>query len=227
MNDDYLNLKGLKQFLDRLKALFVTKTDIHGLKGEDGVSITSVEQTTFSASDDGINTITVTLSDGTQSTFNIKNGSKGSTGAKGDTGAAGANATTTAVATTSANGLMSKEMVQKLGAIDGITSDINSESNSIAASSKMVHDLNSSLKNLFVTRTITKSITVQYLQQILIPITTISSYTPIAISGHQIDYRIKTYGMSIVGSNISIPASSADGTQVTANVTFNILYTKS
>ena len=83
------------------------------------------------------------------------------------------------------------------------------------------------LTNLFATRTITKSITVQYLQQILIPITAVSGYTPIAISGQQIDYRIKTYGASIVGSNISIPASSVDGTQVTANVTFNVLYTKS
>ena len=35
-----------------------------------------------------------------------------------------------------------------VGAINGITSDINSESTTIAASSKMVHDLNASLSNL-------------------------------------------------------------------------------
>lgn len=55
---------------------------------------------------------------------------------------------TYSIATTAANGLMSKEMVQKLGKIDGITSDINSESDTIAASSKMVHDLYSNLSEL-------------------------------------------------------------------------------
>lgn len=194
-----------------------------GSTGPQGVSVTKVEQTTTSTSDAGENVITVTLSNGTTSTFKVKNGSKGSTGAtgakgatgatgtrgsmiywgtaitgtsttatifsssgissalindlyintsnwniyqcttagatsvakwvykgniKGAKGATGTNATTTAVATKTANGLMSKEMVQKLGAIDGITSDINSESDSIAASSKMVHELNSNLSEL-------------------------------------------------------------------------------
>ena len=63
--------------------------------GEDGVSITSVEQTTISTADGGNNVITVTLSDGQTSTFTVKNGSKGSQGIqgekgdKGDTGATG------------------------------------------------------------------------------------------------------------------------------------------
>ena len=67
-----------------------------GPQGEDGVSITSVEQTTTSSADGGSNVVTVTLSDGTKSTFTVKNGSKGSQGDKGDkgdTGATGANGT--------------------------------------------------------------------------------------------------------------------------------------
>lgn len=57
-----------------------------GDTGPQGVSISSVKQTTSSTADGGTNVVTVTLSDGTKSTFNIKNGSKGSTGAKGDKG---------------------------------------------------------------------------------------------------------------------------------------------
>ena len=41
-----------------------------------------------------------------------------------------------------------KILATNVGAIRGITSDINSESTAIAASSKMVHDLNSNLNNL-------------------------------------------------------------------------------
>ncbi len=54
-----------------------------GAKGEDGTSITSVQQTTTSSSDGGTNVIKVTLSDGSSSTFQVKNGSKGSAGANG------------------------------------------------------------------------------------------------------------------------------------------------
>ena len=53
------------------------------------VGITSIKQTTTSTADGGNNVITATLDNGTTETFNIKNGSKGSTGSKGDTGAAG------------------------------------------------------------------------------------------------------------------------------------------
>ena len=69
-----------------------------GPKGEDGVGIASVVQTTTSSADGGSNVMTVTLSDGTKSTFTVKNGSKGSQGEqgpkgdkgdKGDTGAEG------------------------------------------------------------------------------------------------------------------------------------------
>ena len=57
--------------------------------GEDGVGILSVAQTTKSTEDDGVNVITVTLTDGSKYTFEVENGSKGSKGDKGDTGAKG------------------------------------------------------------------------------------------------------------------------------------------
>lgn len=61
-----------------------------GADGSDGVGIVSIEQTTTSPDDSGNNVVTVILSDGTVSTFKVKNGSKGSVGANG---ANGANAT--------------------------------------------------------------------------------------------------------------------------------------
>lgn len=54
-----------------------------GEKGEDGVGIASVEQTTTSTEDGGTNIITVTKTDGTTSTFSVKNGSAGSSGSGG------------------------------------------------------------------------------------------------------------------------------------------------
>lgn len=66
-----------------------TGTDTHavldfiipkGDAGKNGVSVSSVAQTTTSTADGGTNVVTVTLSDDTKSTFNVKNGSKGSTG---------------------------------------------------------------------------------------------------------------------------------------------------
>jgi hypothetical protein len=60
-----------------------------GPAGADGISVSSVKQTTTSDADGGSNVVTVTLSNGTTSTFTVKNGSKGSTGATGATGAAG------------------------------------------------------------------------------------------------------------------------------------------
>ena len=58
--------------------------------GADGVGIQSVEQTTTSAEDGGTNVITVTKTDGTTSTFQVKNGSKGSDGVPGADGKDGA-----------------------------------------------------------------------------------------------------------------------------------------
>lgn len=59
---------------------------VESINGADGIGIQSVEQTTTSTEDGGANIITVTKTDGTSSTFTVRNGSKGSTGA---TGAAG------------------------------------------------------------------------------------------------------------------------------------------
>ena len=60
-----------------------------GEQGESGVGIRSVEQTTTSLADGGVNIITITLTDGTAFTFQVKNGSAGSGGEGGGTGADG------------------------------------------------------------------------------------------------------------------------------------------
>lgn len=68
-----------------------------GINGKDGVGILSVEQTTISTDDGGINVVTVTKTDGTTSDFQIRNGSKGNkgdTGEKGDKGESGINGIT-------------------------------------------------------------------------------------------------------------------------------------
>ena len=57
-----------------------------GAPGKDGIGIQSVEQTTTTTEDSGINIVTVTKTDGTTSTFTVRNGSKGS---EGDTGPQG------------------------------------------------------------------------------------------------------------------------------------------
>lgn len=57
-----------------------------GDTGATGVSVSSVKQTTTSSSDGGSNVVTVTLSNGTTSTFTVKNGSKGSSGTNGTNG---------------------------------------------------------------------------------------------------------------------------------------------
>ena len=61
-----------------------------GADGADGVGIQSVVQTTTSTEDGGTNIVTVTKTDGTTSTFKVKNGSKGSDGEPGVDGKNGA-----------------------------------------------------------------------------------------------------------------------------------------
>lgn len=51
-----------------------------GSGGADGIGIASVAQTTTSTTDNGINVITVTLTNGATHTFEVRNGSKGSDG---------------------------------------------------------------------------------------------------------------------------------------------------
>lgn len=60
-----------------------------GAPGKDGVGIQAVDQTTTSTDDGGTNIITVTKSDGSSSTFQVRNGSKGSPGPAGADGAPG------------------------------------------------------------------------------------------------------------------------------------------
>lgn len=57
-----------------------------GAPGKDGVGIQSVTQTTTSTEDGGTNIVTVTKTDGTTSTFEVRNGSRGSTGPAGADG---------------------------------------------------------------------------------------------------------------------------------------------
>lgn len=63
-----------------------TGTGVPGPAGADGVGIQSIVQTTTSTEDGGTNVVTVTKTDGTTSTFSIKNGSKGSAGPAGADG---------------------------------------------------------------------------------------------------------------------------------------------
>ena len=53
---------------------------LESLKGSNGVGIVNVEQTTTSAENGGVNIITVTLSNGTEKTFEVRNGTGGSGG---------------------------------------------------------------------------------------------------------------------------------------------------
>lgn len=61
-----------------------------GKDGAAGVGVSSVKQTTTSTEDGGSNVVTVTLTNGTTSTFTIKNGGKGDTGPTGAAGKDGA-----------------------------------------------------------------------------------------------------------------------------------------
>lgn len=60
-----------------------------GQKGSDGISVVSIEQTVVSENEETPNIITCTLSDGTESTFEIRNGSKGEKGDEGPQGPQG------------------------------------------------------------------------------------------------------------------------------------------
>ena len=57
--------------------------------GADGVGIQSIEQTTTSTEDGGVNEVTQTLTDGTTAVFQIRNGSRGSQGERGERGLQG------------------------------------------------------------------------------------------------------------------------------------------
>lgn len=59
-----------------------------GDKGDDGIGIQSITQTTTSSASGGNNVITCILTDGTRSTFTIKNGEKGDPGEPGSSASA-------------------------------------------------------------------------------------------------------------------------------------------
>lgn len=61
-----------------------SSADLVGPTGINGVSVTKVEQTVTSGEDGGTNTITITLSNGQEFTFNVNNGSRGSKGDPGE-----------------------------------------------------------------------------------------------------------------------------------------------
>ena len=65
--------------------------EFDGPKGDTGVGILNVVQSTTSTADDGNNVITVTLTDGNTFTFTVQNGSKGSSGTNGKDGVDGKN----------------------------------------------------------------------------------------------------------------------------------------
>ena len=84
--DDTLETSRLRIFSRTLENGSNIEKQISPYNGQGVVGIKSVVQTVISNSDGGTNVITVNKTDGTSSTFTVKNGSKGSTGA---TGAAG------------------------------------------------------------------------------------------------------------------------------------------
>lgn len=85
-----------------------------GGTGSDGVGIASIVQTTKSNEDDGVNIITITLTDGSVHTFEVQNGSKGSQGNPGTNGTDGVSATHswngTTLTVTSASGASSANL---------------------------------------------------------------------------------------------------------------------
>ncbi len=130
VSDDKLEIKAKN--IDFVVAEKITK---NGKDFDGGTGISKIEQTTISTADGGDNVITVTLSDGTVSTFTVKNGSQGATGAvgakgdkgdkgergiqgeKGEKGDPGSDATVTvdtALSSTSANPLQNKAIYTAL-----------------------------------------------------------------------------------------------------------------
>lgn len=109
------------------------KVEESGADSKPVVGIQSIEQTTTSTADGGSNVITVTLTDESQVTFTVKNGSKGSTGAtgpqgaKGDTGATGATGPAGATGATGATGAAGKDGYTPVKGTDYFTEEDKAE----------------------------------------------------------------------------------------------------
>ena len=89
LSEEMLTDAELSNAVDNALAQAKESGEFNGAKGDAGVGIQSVEQTTTSTEDGGTNVITVTKTDGTSSTFAVRNGSRGSIGPAGADGQPG------------------------------------------------------------------------------------------------------------------------------------------
>ena len=97
----------------------------------------------------------------------------------------------------------------------------------IDAQNSNLSELNANLQNLFVTKVITKSVTVQYLQIFSIPVSAQDGYRALGVTGFSIDYRLNLFGIGLKSANeISAMLSSRDGTNITVSCSFYVLYVK-
>ena len=83
LSEEMLTDAELSNAVDNALAQAKESGEFNGAKGDAGVGIQSVEQTTTSTEDGGVNVVTVTKTDGTSTTFEVRNGSKGTTPQKG------------------------------------------------------------------------------------------------------------------------------------------------
>ena len=83
LSEEMLTDAELRNAVDNALTQAKESGDFTGAKGDSGVGIQSVEQTTTSTEDGGTNVVTVTKTDGTSSTFQVRNGGKGNPGDNG------------------------------------------------------------------------------------------------------------------------------------------------
>lgn len=83
LSEEMLTDDELSNAVDNALAQAKESGEFDGAKGDSGVGIRSVAQTTTSTEDGGTNIVTVTKTDGTTSTFEVRNGGKGTTPQKG------------------------------------------------------------------------------------------------------------------------------------------------
>ena len=83
LSEEMLTDAELSNAVDNALAQAKESGEFDGAKGDAGVGIQSVVQTTTSTVDGGTNVVTVTKTDGTFSTFQVRNGGKGNPGDNG------------------------------------------------------------------------------------------------------------------------------------------------
>ena len=79
---------------------------------------------------------------------------------------------------------------------------------------------------MFVIKTFSKNLTVQYVSSHSIPITVPDGYKLAGIIGESINYQFVYYGADIDEKNIFFTLKSASGSSVTANCSFKVLFIK-